>query len=111
MAWVRRLQKAWERTGHAVFSAQDGRAGFPFILGRDALSLVLDQIEAGRFSLQQLARVLKAKMIRVPTPAAWQFNNLNTQEELEAARRLWRRRAGTGAVGNFSKNLARAACK
>src|SRR5205085_7876605 len=49
-----------------VFVSANRRVGFPFIISRKSLLLVQKQIEATSFSLQTLAKMLKAKLLHVP---------------------------------------------
>ncbi|MDB6122677.1 MAG: molybdenum cofactor guanylyltransferase [Pedosphaera sp.] len=71
----------------AVFSRYGDLAGFPLLLRREAcLPVVEEQIEKKEFSLQSLARVLKAKVLRPERTRAEELENINTPEELEKAR-------------------------
>ena len=72
--------------GRAAFMRSEGGAGFPFVLPRTALAVVAEQIKRREFSLQALARVLKAKIARAPRALAWRLSNFNTPEEWEEAR-------------------------
>ena len=59
--------------------------GFPFVVPRAALPIVRKQIQRDQLSLHQLARALKAGIIRPPRDWALQVINLNTPEEFRAA--------------------------
>jgi molybdopterin-guanine dinucleotide biosynthesis protein A len=84
----------------AAFLANGHDRGFPFVLRRGAAEVVAKQIENGKFSLRELAKVLKARVIQVPTAYESQLKNINTPEE-------WRRfKRGMGhAVRASSRGL------
>lgn len=72
-----------------AFVEHDGRVGFPFILSVSHLEIVETEIRAGRFSLQNLAKRLKAKRLRVRGRNARQLYNINTAADWrEAQQRL-----------------------
>ncbi len=72
---------------NAVFACEGKLAGFPCLLRREnCLPLVSQQIAKSEFSLQALARVLRAKMLRPLRHASPELTNINTPSELEAAR-------------------------
>jgi molybdopterin-guanine dinucleotide biosynthesis protein A len=77
-----------------LFVRSNGVAGFPFLLSRASLPTVTAQVEAGRFSLQVLAKALEAKLVRLPRRLSPQLRNINTPAELRRARRLWEKRPG-----------------
>jgi molybdopterin-guanine dinucleotide biosynthesis protein A len=80
-------------SGHnAVFVRSNEVTGFPFLLPRASLPDVAVQIEMRRFSLQELAKTLKAKSIRLPRKLAPQLRNINTPAEWRRAQRLWENR-------------------
>jgi len=81
-----RLEASLTRGVNGVFVTVDGVAGFPFLLRAAALPSVERQIEAGRFSLQSLATVLKARRLRVSKSMRSELFNINTPEEWQAAR-------------------------
>lgn len=70
----------------AVFAALDGLAGFPFIVRRDTLALVEQQIARKEFSLQKLAAALDARLWNVPARRRSELRNLNSPEDLRAVR-------------------------
>jgi molybdenum cofactor guanylyltransferase len=74
--------------GQAVFVAVDGVAGFPFLLSVRALPVVERQIRSKDFSLQALARELRAKVIRIPRRQERELFNINTPEDWQAACRM-----------------------
>lgn len=71
----------------AVFATLDGTVGFPFCIRATALPVVEKQIREKRFSLQSLAGVLRAKLLRVPKRRAVELFNVNTPAEWLVARR------------------------
>lgn len=72
-----------------AFVEHDGRVGFPFILSVNSLEPVETEIRAARFSLQNLARRLKARRLRVSGRDARQLFNVNSPADWrEAQRRL-----------------------
>jgi molybdopterin-guanine dinucleotide biosynthesis protein A len=70
----------------AVFAALDGLAGFPFIVRRDALAIVEQQIARKEFSLQRLAAALDARLWNVPAGRRSELRNLNSPGDLRAVR-------------------------
>ena len=69
----------------AAFAVVDGAAGFPFVIRREALSLVEQQMARGEFSLQKLALALKARRVRIPKSRRQEVRNFNTPEEFREA--------------------------
>jgi molybdopterin-guanine dinucleotide biosynthesis protein A len=75
-----------------LFAAESGRAGFPCVLRREAaLEIVCRQLQDAEFSLQALAKKLRAGVIRPPHSAAGQLSNINTPAELKKAQTLLKR--------------------
>lgn len=70
----------------AVFAALDDLAGFPFIVSRNALPIVEQQIARKEFSLQKLATALDARLWNVPKRRRSELRNLNSPEDLRAVR-------------------------
>jgi molybdopterin-guanine dinucleotide biosynthesis protein A len=62
-------------------------AGFPFLLHKAALSIVQEQMAAGRFSLQSLAWRCCSRIAPRPENARELFN-VNTPEDWELARQI-----------------------
>ncbi len=85
------LLDAYGSARQAVFTGYRARVGFPFMLPQRALAAVASQIDHEEFSLQALARVLRAKTIQLPGGSA-QLRNVNTPAEWETARRIWNKR-------------------
>jgi molybdenum cofactor guanylyltransferase len=84
---LRRLVRASRAGRSAAFTTHRGRAGFPFIVGAKSLPIVEQQIAAGEFSLQSLARKLRAR--RMPVSAASnELLNVNTPAEAKRLRAL-----------------------
>lgn len=85
--FLQRMIRMLPPSGNAVFAREGRLAGFPCFLHRErCLPLVSQQIAKSEFSLQSLARVLRAKMLRPPRPDSPELTNVNTPVELEAAR-------------------------
>lgn len=90
--WIKKLVRVQKQTGaKAVFTQQEEFAGFPFVLCAETLEIVEQQRAQGRYSLQALAKVLKADMMDVPEKRIHEFMNVNTPEALEEAKRLTKR--------------------
>ncbi len=102
-----RLIVRHQRRKKPVFVAEDGVAGFPFLLPRASLVRVESQLATNRFSLQELAAVLQARTICPQGRSRRQLLNINTPEELGIARRY---RARAGNVGTSLSGAPRA-CK
>ncbi len=81
-------------TASAVFVQAGRAAGFPFVLRRAVLPSVERQIATEDFSIQSLARRLRAKQLRVPAAQAAELFNVNTPAEWAEARRRWRAACG-----------------
>ena len=74
----------------ASFTRARGAVGFPLLLPRRSLPLVARQIKRRELSLQALAKVLGAKIIRPPSSALPRLLNVNTPGDLRQARRMIR---------------------
>ncbi len=86
-AWLKKLVRVWKASGaKAVFTEQGSFVGFPFVLTRECGEMVEAQRVKGEFSLQRLAKVLKAERVPVTEREAWRFMNVNTPEAVEGAR-------------------------
>lgn len=86
-ALLRKLVRTRSPRKPTVFCMQGGRAGFPFLLPREALPIVEAQAGNGALSLQTLARALHARTLRPSQRHAGQLLNINTPEEWNAAPR------------------------
>jgi molybdopterin-guanine dinucleotide biosynthesis protein A len=71
----------------AVFATLNGTAGFPFYIHATALPVIERQMRKGQFSLQSLARALRAKLFRIPKRRAVELLNINTPEDWRMALR------------------------
>lgn len=91
-ALLRAVTQRFEKDRCGLFVRSERGAGFPFALGRAALPVVAGQIARGDFSLQLLARALKARAFRPPVPLRLRLSNVNTPAEWRRAVRAWRRR-------------------
>jgi molybdenum cofactor guanylyltransferase len=68
----------------ALFANPRGTPGFPFVLSRSMLPVVERQIAKDRLALHELAKALRARMIRLPVPATL---NINNPEDLAEAKK------------------------
>jgi molybdopterin-guanine dinucleotide biosynthesis protein A len=80
----------------AVFTRARGRAGFPFVVRRVILPVVVRQIEREEFSLQALSKVLRAKVVSPGRKFGPRLRNVNTPDDWRSARKLWEWRASRG---------------
>ena len=94
---LRKLVSRFQRRGRACFVVKGGVAGFPFLLRRADLGTVKQLLSSRSFSLQNLAKALPARAVRVRGGSAWELFNVNTPADLKAARRHWRDRAAKKA--------------
>ena len=76
------------RRAKAVFTREAGRSGFPFLLRRTTLAAVEQQLAAKEFSLQSLAKKLRARTLQPPKSAP-ELLNINTPEDWREARQFW----------------------
>jgi len=86
------LLDEYRSTPQPIFTSYRGRVGFPFVLPRWCIGGVVKQIDRGEFSLQALAKFLRARIIGIPQQLATQLRNVNTPREWESARKLWGQR-------------------
>lgn len=82
-----------ERKGRGVFTQTEEGAGFPFALDRACLPLVEQALAEQRFSLQALARRLRARKLTLPRRRQAELLNLNTPEDFARAQAAWRANA------------------
>ncbi len=75
------VQTATKRRGCALFIHSSRGAGFPMILARETLERVSGQIKKGAFSLQLLARALRAKTLPLGKKSSGQLFNVNTRKD------------------------------
>lgn len=91
---LRKLVSRFHRRERACFVVKDGVAGFPFLLRRADLGTAKQLLSRRHFSLQNLAKALRAEAVRVRDGSALELFNVNTPAELKVARQHWRDRAG-----------------
>jgi molybdenum cofactor guanylyltransferase len=82
--------KRAESSQAPVFTKSGSRFGFPFVLSRQTLASVEKQLRIGACSIQDLAKALHAKTLRLPAKFEVQLLNVNTPHEWEVVRKLWR---------------------
>lgn len=87
-ALLAKLTRNLGRKHDAVFVTADGIAGFPFLMRTGALPVVENQIQSKQISLQGLAKVLRAKLVDVPTKHRLELFNINTPADWQKARAL-----------------------
>jgi molybdenum cofactor guanylyltransferase len=73
----------------SVFVGRDGVVGFPFLLFRESVSIVVQLWSRKELSLQQLARACQAEVIHLPPRRQWELLNVNTPADWRRARDLW----------------------
>jgi molybdenum cofactor guanylyltransferase len=94
--WLMRQRGARSET-NAIFVTANRAVGFPFFIPRTALPAIQAQIESGAFSIQILARTLKAKVIKAPKAWRSQLSNVNTPNDWAQAKKIWKLRETTFA--------------
>jgi len=87
--WLAALLAVFHRQPRPLFTAVNRVAGFPLLLPRAALPVVEARILQRKFSLQELARALRARLIRPPRVRRAEFFNVNSPADWQAARRIW----------------------
>ncbi len=95
-ALLDRVLRRFNTKIHALFVKEERGVGFPFLLRRDCLPVVARQLGKKQFSLQALARALRAKTLRPARGQAQELFNVNTPAEWQQARKLWRARRKHG---------------
>ena len=70
-----------------AFMQGAGGAGFPFLLPRNVLSVVEEQLAARRYSLQSLAERCGARKVQ-PTDLGHELFNVNTPQDWKLAREI-----------------------
>lgn len=86
---LRAVQAEFLPEDRAVFVRAGGGVGFPFLLRRDALTVVSDQMKLQQHSLQALALALAARCLHLPARWRSQVANVNTPRDWTRARRRW----------------------
>jgi len=87
--WLAALLAAFHRKPRPMFTTIDRLAGFPLLLPRAVLPVVEARILQKKFSLQELARALRARLLRPPRARRAEFFNVNSPADWQAARRTW----------------------
>jgi iron complex transport system ATP-binding protein len=73
----------------SIFCHNDSTFGFPFLIRREDLPSVKARIKNGDFSLQGLAKSLKADALLLPKDRQWQLFNVNTPADLQTATSIY----------------------
>ena len=87
---LNRVLRRFSAGSRAVFVREKHGVGFPFLLPRDCLPLIVRQLDKKQFSLQSLARTLRAKTLRPARGQAQELFNVNTPAEWQQALVIWR---------------------
>jgi len=103
-ALLQRLLGSFRAGQNALFVCEGNRVGFPFLLRRAALPVVVDQLARKEFALQNLAAMLRAKTIKLPRTMSAELFNINTPADLEKGRQRFASRRRQ--VGNRRGNEA-----
>ncbi len=90
---LRRALRNFSADTRALFVRGERGVGFPFLLRRECLPVVERQLGRKQFSLQALARALRAGSLRPAAGRAKELFNVNTPDDWQQARELWRRRS------------------
>lgn len=88
VALLDRVVRRFSTATQALFVREERGVGFPFLIRRDCLPVIVQQLDKKQFSLQALARVLRAKTFRLPPGQAQELFNVNTPAEWRQARKL-----------------------
>ena len=83
-AHLKHVARALTTKSSAAFTKQNSYATFPFAIRTTALNQVAEQIKTGDFSLQTLARKLRAKFVRAEKSELF---DIDTPEDLAIARK------------------------
>ena len=81
---LREISAKLSRSCPATFGVVNGMAGFPFVIWKEALPVIEQQVVQGRFSLQKLAVALNARRVRIPKARQWEVQNINMPEDWRA---------------------------
>jgi molybdopterin-guanine dinucleotide biosynthesis protein A len=79
---LKRVARALTAKSAAAFTKQNGYATFPFAIRKTALNQIAEQIETADFSLQTLARKLRAKFVRAKKSELF---DIDTPDDLATA--------------------------
>jgi molybdenum cofactor guanylyltransferase len=78
------------RQGTSLFVSTGAGVGFPFILDSATLPSVERQLASGQYSIQSLAKRLRARVFRPPPSWRQNFLNANTPGEWKRVREAWK---------------------
>jgi len=96
---LRNVLRSLVGSRQAAFTCTDGLAGFPFAMRVECAPMVEAQIAAKEFSLQALARTLRAALVSPPKGGRGETFNVNSAAELAAARAVNSRRDTQSTAG------------
>jgi molybdopterin-guanine dinucleotide biosynthesis protein A len=83
------LISEFRRHRRPLFVAGVRGAGFPFVLPRSSLQAVEQQLEKKQFSVQALARSLKARFLKPTGCQQHEMLNINTRADFKKAHARW----------------------
>jgi molybdopterin-guanine dinucleotide biosynthesis protein A len=72
---------------HALFASSNDKVGFPCILSQFAVAGIEDQLRTESFSMQFLAKALRARKLKVPSRFERELFNINTPADLALSRK------------------------
>lgn len=101
-ALLRKLLRSLAGNRQAAFTLVNGLAGFPFVVRAKCAPVVEAQIAAKEFSLQSLARTLQASMVSPLRRRRGETFNVNTANDLTAARATYSGAAIPAATAGVS---------
>jgi molybdopterin-guanine dinucleotide biosynthesis protein A len=87
------LENLLKRSGNkpmASFVKEKQQAGFPLVIPRESLATVERQLLRRRFSIQDLAKRLRSRPLRLPAGAGCELMNVNTPADWRRAQSVWR---------------------
>ena len=76
-----------DHSGQAIFTQTTKGAGFPLRLNKKLLHVAEKQLSKGEYSLQALAKKLRARQLRLSVAKAQQLFNINTPADWAAAQK------------------------
>jgi molybdopterin-guanine dinucleotide biosynthesis protein A len=91
----------------ALFVRSHARAGFPFVLPREAIVAVRRQIQLVDYSLQSLANTLQTTILPLSRPWSQQLFNVNSQKDWTVVRKRLRRTCSPVGEARSSLHLGR----
>jgi iron complex transport system ATP-binding protein len=96
--YLSEIYQVFLKSRKAVFTKEQGRAGFPFIIPMEAMGLIERQMNEDDFSLQLLAKRVKAQF---NTPAKSERKlmvNVNSPEDFKRAETIWKKEKDRNAA-------------